>query len=181
MKKSILPFLALCLSVLALLVSVLAYVRTADSGISDRIDALEAENAALRTQLDALFAVHPASDSSDPYCNLIIDSWTSSGSTLTLTAGYASAQIGDGLDITHAELVLYYGGERFDAASVDLSREEAGMYHCEIASLSISLPEMKPDESIELHLEITLSNGEFLSASGASWFYTGRELFDVVG
>ena len=40
---------------------------------------------------------------------------------------------------------------------------------------------MENDDYLDLRLEVTLSDGSLLTASGASWFKTAEGLFLVVG
>ena len=122
------------------------------------------------------------------YCNMTMDSWLDLNNTLTISAAYVQAQLprltADGREATieKAEVVLYYRGEVCARAPITLEAGIApGSYECTVSGVSMPMPEMEQDESLDLYLEITLSDGHILSAPGASWFCNDDGLFAVVG
>lgn len=122
------------------------------------------------------------------YCNLTLDSWLDQDGTLTVTTAYVQAQLpqltamGGVPTIQRAELVLRYQGEAFSAAEVvPEAGTGVGAYELTVTDVKLDMPRMEEDESLELWLELTLSDGQVLSALGASWYQAGDELFVVVG
>ena len=110
------------------------------------------------------------------------------GSTLTLSSGYAQVQLprigltSDPVAITGAQLVLETAGK--EIARCDLSMvpgESADRYAAEIAGISFTVPQLEDDQQMDIRLEVTLSDGQTLKASGGSWFSTNGELYLVVG
>lgn len=177
MKKHILPLLSLLLSALALTVAILSYLRPmpTDDALEARIAELEAQNIALSAQLEALAT---APDAFDPYCELVLGNWSATADTLTLDGGYALAYVPS--PIASAALVLRYNGSTYASTPLTLTPEDAA-YTATLTGATLALPEMQIDEYIELYLELTLENGEMLQSLGASWFFSGEELFPVMG
>ncbi len=176
MKKHILPLLSVLLSAAALALSLMAYLRPAptDATLEARISALEAQNTALWTQLEAL-STEP---SVDPYCELVLGTWSVADDSLTLDGGYALAYAPS--PVQSAALVLRYNGKAYATAPLTLT-PEYDAYTSTLSGTVLPLPEMQIDEYIELHLELTLENGETMQILGASWFFSGEELFPVMG
>lgn len=122
------------------------------------------------------------------YCNLTVDSWVDLNDTLTVSAAYVQVQLprltvtGQSPTIEKAELVLYFGGEPYSRAELALeSSTGAGAYEQLVTDGVLAMPPLTEEEGIELWLEVTLSDGQVLSALGASWYQSGDELFMVVG
>lgn len=177
MKKHILSLLSLLLSALALAVAILSYLRPmpTNDALEARIAQLEAQNADLCAQLEALAT---ATDTFDPYCELVLESWSATADTLTLDGGYALAYAPS--PILSASLVLRYNGSAYATAPLTFAPSEDA-YTAPLMGTTLALPEMQLDEYIELYLELTLENGETLQTLGASWFFSGEELFPVMG
>lgn len=173
MKKHILPLLSVLLSVVALTLSLMAYLRPAptDATLEARISSLEAQNTALWEALSTEPSV-------DPYCELVLGTWSVADDSLTLDGGYALAYAPS--PIQSAALVLRYNGKAYATAPLTLTPEDDA-YTATLSGTVLPLPEMQIDEYIELHLELTLENGETMQALGASWFFSGEELFPVMG
>ena len=122
------------------------------------------------------------------YCNLTMDSWLDLDNTLTISAAYVQAQLprltldGSEATIVKAELLLYYQGEVCASAPITLEPSQAeGAYELTVSGITMPMPQMEEDESLDLFLEITLSDGQVLSALGAGWYCTSEGLFSVVG
>ncbi len=122
------------------------------------------------------------------YCNMTMDSWLDLDNTLTITAAYVQAQLprlsvtGGEAAIEKAELVLYHRGEACARAPITLEEGIApGSFELTVSGVSLPMPEMEMDDSLDLFLEITLSDGQVLSTPGASWFHNEDGLFAVVG
>lgn len=121
------------------------------------------------------------------YCNLTLDSWLDQNEVLTVTTAYAQAQLplltstGEA-SIEKAELVLYYKEEVYSAAPITLEPGAAsGAYGLTVTNVTLSMPRMEQEESLDLYLEVTLNDGQVLSSLAASWYQDGDALFAVVG
>ena len=122
------------------------------------------------------------------YCNMTMDSWLDLDDTLTISAAYVQVQLprltAEGVEPTveKAELLLYYQGEVYASAPIALEAgAAAGAYELTVAGVTMPMPRMEEDESLDLHLEVTLSDGTVLRALGASWYCNSNGLFSVVG
>lgn len=122
------------------------------------------------------------------YCAMMVEESNVEGNTLTLTSGYAQVQLprigqtSDPLAITGAQLVLESAGKeiaRCDLAMV--SGESAERYAAEIAGIKFTVPTLENDQQMDIRLEVALSDGQTLKASGGSWFSSDGELYLVVG
>lgn len=122
------------------------------------------------------------------YCGMMVEESKVEGSTLTLTAGYAQVQLprigltSDPVAITGAQLILESMGK--EIARCDLAMvpgESVDRYAAEIAGISFTIPALEDDQQMDIRLEVSLSDGQTLKASGGSWFCTNGELYLVVG
>lgn len=122
------------------------------------------------------------------YCNLTLDSWLDLDGTLTVSCAYVQAQLprltqtGEAATIEKTELVLYYGGKPYSSQTLTLEDSIGdGAYTLTVTDARLAMPQMGDDEALELWLEMTLSDGQVLTALGGSWYLSGGELFVVVG
>lgn len=122
------------------------------------------------------------------YCNMIVDGWEDEGGNLSVTSGYAQVQLPrisagtEELAYAGAELVLRLNGNVVESQSLDMPEGEGeGSYEVVLSGISFQMPEMEDDYQLELTLEVTLSNGQVLGASGGTWYYNDGEMFMVVG
>ena len=122
------------------------------------------------------------------YCNLVVNDWIGQSTSLVLTAAYAQVQLpqlcpAEKLQILSQELVLRLNGQITARIPVNLTPSEvAGSYDLTITDLHMPLPELIKTDSLELYLEITLSDGRHLQAFGISWYLdNGGKLASAVG
>lgn len=121
------------------------------------------------------------------YCNLLINDWSGQrGSSLVLTAAYAQVQLpqiqAEELTITTQELVLRLNGQIAAKVPIVLSPSEvAGSFEMIIQDLHLPMPELENDDTLELYLEITLSDGRHLNAFGIGWYLENGQLQASVG
>lgn len=122
------------------------------------------------------------------YCGMMVEESKVEGSTLTLSAGYAQVQLprigltSDPVAISGAQLILESVGK--EIARCDLTMvpgETPDRYAAEIAGISFTVPALEDDQQMDIRLEVSLSDGQTLKASGGSWFSTDGELYLVVG
>ncbi len=122
------------------------------------------------------------------YGNLVVESWADTGSQLTITSGYAQVQMprlaGEGGQITcsASDLVLQRNGQEVGRQSLTLPAGEGeGSYEQVLTDVVFAMPEMAEGDQLELWLQVTLSTGEILMASGGSWTYFDGEFMLAVG
>lgn len=122
------------------------------------------------------------------YCNLVVHDWTGqAGSTaLSLTSAYVQVQLpqiqSQKLTITAQELVLRLNGQLSVKIPVQLYPSEVpGSYDATLSDLHLPVPELNSEDTLELYLEITLSDGRRLQAFGISWYLEDGELVSSVG
>ena len=122
------------------------------------------------------------------YCAMMVEESKAEGNTLTLSAGYAQVQLprigltSDPVAITGSQLILESAGK--EIARCDLTMvagETPDRYAAEIAGIQFTVPTLEDDQQMDIRLEVTLSDGQTLKASGGSWFSTDGELYLVVG
>lgn len=117
------------------------------------------------------------------YCNLYISDFKVENGKLTVTAGFAHVQLpqlspdGASVSFEKAQLSFTLNGEEIEAQDISLpAGEGAGSHEASLSAISFTMPEMENDYQLDLYLNVTLSDGEALSANGGSWFYSGGEL-----
>ena len=120
------------------------------------------------------------------YCNMIVEGWEDEGGKLNITSGYVQAQLprigaGDVL-FADAQLVLKLNGSSVEKQPLDIPEGEGeGSYELVLTGISFTMPQMQEEYQLELMLEVTLSDGQVLTASGGSWYYNNGEMLMVVG
>lgn len=163
-----------------------------DDGLTTRISELEAKYAQLQAQLDDLSARLEALESPEQdtapieipaSAAMVLTGWQAYGNTLTVTDAYAQVQLPSAdVYVKHAELVLSRNGSEIGRQPIALGPGEGtGTQALSITGVQFALPELIQDDQLELRLEVTLSDGQFLSAEGAAWYRDGENLYLVVG
>lgn len=124
----------------------------------------------------------------ESYCNVMVDGSSFSGGKLTITEGTAQVQLpritnaGETITCKEAVLSLQYNGEVVDKQTLKLGEaDDDSRYEQDLSNLSFSVPAMEDDQQLTLALDVTLSNGQELSANGGTWYYSGGELLLAVG
>ncbi len=122
------------------------------------------------------------------YANMIVEDWVSANGSLVINSGYIQAQMprlaagGAASSVVKAELVLHLNGEEVGRQEVALTAGEGdNSFEAAINGNSFTIPTMEDDHQLDLWLEITLNNGNVISASGGSWYSNAGELQLVVG
>ena len=117
------------------------------------------------------------------YCNVYISDYKVEDGKFTVTAGWASVQLpqlttaGTTVSFTSAELVFKLNDEAIETQAIEMpAGEGAGSHETSLSNISFTMPEMGDDYQLDLWLNVTLSNGEVLTAPGGSWFYNNNEL-----
>ena len=122
------------------------------------------------------------------YCNLIVEESEITNNKLNLTNCNIQVQVpvitNDGAAITcqNAVLTLNLGAEEIAQAEVTLeATETAGLFEKAISGMTFDIPALDGDQQLELVLNVTLSNGQELTAYGSSWVTDEGNLLPVVG
>lgn len=122
------------------------------------------------------------------YCSLTVIASEQSGDKLTISEGTVTIQLplitdeGQSIVCDSAVLVLTAGGEDIGSAKLQLEEApDAGTYNLSIAGTEFAVPEMDNDHRAELRLDVTLSNGQTLTAMGGGWIYNDGSLMLIVG
>lgn len=124
----------------------------------------------------------------ESFCNLMVESTTFADNKLTITEGSVQVQApkitneGERITCKEAVLVLNFNGEKADSQKLSLTETEtAGTYEQALTDISFKVPAMENDQQLNLVLNVTLSNGQTLSAAGGTFFYNDGELLTAVG
>lgn len=122
------------------------------------------------------------------YCSITVTASQQEGDTLTITEGTVSIQLplitneGETILCDEALLVLTADGSQIGTAQLAVSEApDAGVYTLSAAGVSFQVPQLEDDHRAELRLEVTLSNGQILSAAGGSWISNDGSLMLVAG
>lgn len=178
--------------ILSLLLAVSVAACGADDGLTARISELEAKNAQLQAQLNDLSARLEALEAPEQdtapiempaSAAMVLTSWQADGNALTITDAYAQVQLPSAdAYVKHAELVLSRNSKEIGRQAITLGPGEGtGTQALSITGIQFPLPELIQDDQLELRLEVTLSDGQFLTAEGAAWYRDGGNLYLVVG
>ena len=122
------------------------------------------------------------------YCDLMVDSSSFADGKLTITEGSVQVQTpkitneGETITVSEAALVLSFNGEEVGSEKLTLTESEtAGSYTLTLTNVSFDVSEMENDQQLILTLNVTLSNGQSLSAAGGTFYYNDGELLTAVG
>lgn len=122
------------------------------------------------------------------YCSVIVESHTASDSKLTITGGTAQVQApkitnnNEVITVSEAVLNLMVNGESVASEKLKLEEtDEMGAYQADLANVSFKVPELDADQPLILTLDVELSNGQALSATGGTFFYIDGDLLTAVG
>ena len=180
-NKNVLSSAALVCAVLALAASVFACCYAA--GLSDRYEAqLEALNEQCLL-LQAQLETSPPSQS-DVYANLMITDWSAQDGTLTITTAFAQLLLPgeEAAAPSQARLVLKLSGAEQAAHEITLLPGEAAeSFEADLTDISFQIPELSAEDTLELWLEATLSDGSITDTCGAGWFMENGRLMLVAG
>jgi hypothetical protein len=122
------------------------------------------------------------------YCNLIVEESEIADNKLNLTKCTIQVQApvitndGQSISCQEASLVLDCSGQILTQAVSGLTATDtAGLFEADLSGTSLDVPEMSADQTIELTLNVTLSNGQSLTAFGSSWVCSDESVLPVVG
>lgn len=120
------------------------------------------------------------------YANLIVEDWEHADGKLTVVSGYGQVQLPrlggeNAVTCTKAELSFHLNGQELERQSISLPEDGGSTPRLELMGKQFAVPEMENDYQLDLWLEVTLSNGQQLTAVGASWFLIDGALTMAVG
>lgn len=124
----------------------------------------------------------------ESYCSITIDDSTFENSKLTLTSGKVQVKAplitneGETITCQEATLILTFNGETLGQEVLTLSEAETGgLFEAPLENITFDIPEMENEQSVELTLNVTLTNGQILSAFGGSWVNNAEGFLPVLG
>lgn len=122
------------------------------------------------------------------YCDLTVETSSFDGGKLTITKGQVQVQppritnAGQTITCSEAVLVLTFNEQEVSREKLTLPEADAaGRYVLDLTGTAFTVPAMEDDQQLSLRLDVTLSNGQSLTAPGGTWFYNGGELLSAVG
>ena len=122
------------------------------------------------------------------YCNLIVEESEITDNKLTLTKGSVQIQVplitneGETIGCKDVILVLDCNGQLLEQPVTGLTETTtAGLFEADVSGTAFEVPEMEADQDIQLTLNVTLTNGQVLTAFGSSWVSGEGDLLPVVG
>ena len=188
-NQTILSLLTLICSVCSLILSSLAFIRSEDT--ATMVD-LQAQNTQLQSQIDKLTArmsgatEAPSNPIASAYRNLLEETYSTGEVALIIDSAYAQVQLpqttANCVTIRRAELVLTLGGNELYQQDITLeSGEMEGLYDLTIRDMKLPLPELDPEDMLELVLEVTLSDGQSFRSPSVSWCIINEELILIAG
>lgn len=124
----------------------------------------------------------------DSYCTVTVDGSQFADGKLTLTSGTALVQLpritnaGEAITCTDARLSLTHNAELLMQHAVTLAEtDENNQCTLNLSGCAFSVPNLDDDQQLHLSLDVTLSNGQALTAAVGTWIYSGGELLAAVG
>ncbi len=123
----------------------------------------------------------------ESYCSVIVENTDFSGKWLTITSGTVQVQPprivneGETIECSEAVLVLSLDGEDVSKVALEMPAAEDGSYTLQLTDTAFELPALEDDQQLTMRLDVTLSNGQILTAPGGTWFYDDGSLLMAVG
>lgn len=121
-------------------------------------------------------------------CELVLEDWYARDGALVLTAGTGTVHLpllgldGEPARCASARLVLRKNGSTLASQDLPLvPGETGGSSHVPISQVRFSLPELQPEDQLELCLEVFLTTGGTLSSPAFCWYPTEDGLESAVG
>ena len=124
----------------------------------------------------------------ESYCSVVVEESTFEDGNLTLSSGKVQVKAptitneGETITCQEAVLVLSYNGEEASRQTLTLAETEtAGIFETSLENVVFDLPKMESNEKVELMLNVTLTNGQTLTAFGGNWSYSDDGLLPAFG
>ena len=136
--------------------------------LQSRVTELEAENEVLRAALENAAGMEPATET-EASAELYLTDWLAGDGELTLDI-FARAMLPAGAQVSGARLLLL-SGSTCQELPIELRPGEAdGSFEAELSGLTFTIPELEPDDELELQLMVTFTGGSVIQAYGVSWY-----------
>jgi len=190
----LISMLALIVALAALAISMLAWVRAveAEREYEARLAEMEHLHASVQQEIEALRApteippveTAPPAAATESYCNLIIGSWSFEHDALMIHSACAQVMSETAMPDSAVLVLVFNGDPRISTPIVLTPGEGSGSYVKEMDNQIFNLPEHSHSaegDLIELRLEVSLADGQVLSADGGSWEFSAGELGMIAG
>lgn len=119
------------------------------------------------------------------FVHIVVNDCFQEDGRLVLASGYAQVQLprlSEGLSLADTALVLTLDGQEVERIALNFDQAaDEDSFACLLDGLSFTQPDLEEDSQLDLLLEVTLSDGRKLSATGSSWYYADGELMMAVG
>lgn len=124
----------------------------------------------------------------ESYCSIIVEESDFTDNKLTLTSCTVQVKTpvitneGETIGCQDATLVLTCNGKTLELPVSNIAETETdGLYEADVSGSSFDVPELEEEQTIELSLNVTLTNGQNLSAYGGNWLSNEEGMLPVVG
>lgn len=120
----------------------------------------------------------------ETYCNMDVTDFALNGDMLTVMKGSVQivlpriAQDGGLAQCQKAQLVLQHNETEVDRKDLALPEDVSNV---EVSGVNFTVPALEDDAVLQLALEVTLTDGQVLTAPGCTWFYNDSQLLPAVG
>lgn len=120
-------------------------------------------------------------------CTLTVTDWEINQEGLCVTDGNVDVQMpvmtlnGEAVTCSAISLVLQLDGQELSRKSVMIPQAQNNTIGFPLTATAFEIPELEEGNQLDLWLEVTLSDGQFLTHSGSSWFVFEGELIQAVG
>lgn len=127
------------------------------------------------------------SSSITAFCNLAVNDWEEKDNILTLTDAYAQIQLplicsSGSVEIASSDLVLRLNGAAALRIPIRLAPSEVpNSYELAVTDTELPLESLAEGDTLELYLEVSLTDGRNLSAFGISWYLEDGTISSSVG
>lgn len=122
------------------------------------------------------------------YCNLLVTDSTCDSGKLTLTSGTLEIQVpqftdgGAAITCEKVALVLMKDGQELTRSAIAVGASGVpGGFQADLTGTVFTIPAMESDGQLVLRAEVSLSNGQSLSAEGGAWTYMDGQIVATVG
>lgn len=124
----------------------------------------------------------------ESYCSVILEESTFENGKLTLSGGQVQVKAptitneGETITCQEAVLILRLNGEELKREVLTLTQANTeGLFEAALENIVFNIPEMEAEQKVEMSVNVTLTNGQVLSAYGGDWIYNTEGLLPVVG
>lgn len=126
----------------------------------------------------------------ESYCSVVVETSSFDGKWMTITSGSIQVQAprianaDTSITCSKTELVMSLNGEEIQRVALEMpAADENGTYTLALTDVAFEVTGLSEDDDQQLtmDLNVTLSNGQVLSAPGATWLHSDGTLMLAVG